>query len=78
MGGVDAGVNDVGAGTLAARGVIGVRRLSRRLGREASKAPGRTSLGGVRVDGNHSILLNVLHLHNQSKLDWPPHLYNAI
>lgn len=69
MAGVDTGVNDVGAGALAARGVVGVRGLARGPGREAGKAPGSTVLSGVRVDGNHGILLNVLDLYNQSRLD---------
>lgn len=67
--GVDAGINDIGASAVAARGVVGVRRLSRSLGGKASEAPWRSSLGGVRIDGNHGILLNVGHLCKRLKLD---------
>ena len=72
MTGVDAGINDVGASALATGGVISVRRLPRSLGGETRETPWRSSLGGVRIDGNHGILLNIGDLRRRLTLVWLP------
>lgn len=60
--GVDARVNDIGAGAGSVRAVTSVGGLASGLAGETSQAPRGASLGDVGIDLDDGVLLNVLDL----------------
>ncbi len=62
MGGIDARVNHVCAGTGAGAVVVDVGRRALRLVRDSAEAPGRASLRNIRVDAEDGFFFNVLDL----------------
>lgn len=59
---LDAGVNDVGAGSCAGAVVVGVASWATLTSRDTGKTPGGTGLGGVRSERHDSILLDEVDL----------------
>ncbi len=59
---VDAGVNDVGAGSRASARVVDVRGLVGGAVRDAGETPGDVLLGDDVVDGEDGVLLDVFDL----------------
>lgn len=71
VGGVDTGVDDVGAGSGAGGAVVDVGGLARGLGGKTGETPrGDGGLGGVGVDGEDGLLLDVLDLVGVRDADW--------
>jgi hypothetical protein len=62
MGVLDAGVDDVGAGTCAARVVVDVVGRAAGTVRNTSQTPRSTRLGDVGIERNSGVLLNVVDL----------------
>ena len=63
---VDASVNHIGAGTGTSARVVRVRRGVLAAGRNASQAPGDILLRDDLVDGEDSVLLDILDLADVS------------
>lgn len=61
--GQDTSVNNVGADTSTSAVVVNILARGKSLMRDTAETPWRAALGDVGVDGDNSVLLNVLNLY---------------